>query len=204
VNASSWLSFGDSHDLQIVVIEPLFEEANRCRRLMADIMRRLDARGIGSRIADLPGAGESEIGIRDVGLDDWRRAVKGYGARYVASFRGGALIDDAGSPDAIWRFSPETGARIVRDLRRATLAGSDGVRLSGHPLSDDFIEQLETAVPVSVDRLRIVRLENDAANADVRCAGAPLWRRAEPGEDQELAHILADDLAQWVKQCDAP
>lgn len=203
MNAPSWLSFGESHDIQILVIEPLFEEANRCRRLIAELMRELDSHGVGSRIADLPGTGESETSIADVGLDDWRRAVKGYGARFVASFRGGALIDDAGTADAVWRFSPETGVRIVRDLRRATLAGAEGVQLAGHPLSPQFIQQLEASEPVALPRIRTLRLESDPAAADARCAGTPLWRRAEPDEDRDLVHALADDLLEWMKQCAA-
>lgn len=201
MNAASWLSFGESHDLQILVIEPLFEEANRCRRLIAELMRELDRNGVGSRIADLPGTGESESNIATVELDDWRCAVKAYQANFVASFRGGALIDDAGQPGAVWRFSPETGVRIVRDLRRANLAGSEAVQLAGHPLSARFIEQLEAAEPGPLPRVRILRLEGDPAAADARYEGVPLWRRAEPGEDPELAQALAHDLVNWVKQC---
>ena len=62
---------------------------------------------------------------------------------------------------------------------------------------------LEAATPALVAPLRTVRLESDAAEADAKVAGSPLWRRAEPGEDAALAAALAADLAAWTKQCAA-
>jgi hypothetical protein len=195
-----WLSFGCNHDLQIIVIEPFFEEANRCRRLVAEIMRRLDLLSIGSCIADLPGTGESPVDIADVRLADWRRAAKELAPPLVASFRGGALIDDVASLGN-WRFAPETGSRIVRDLKRTTLTNEDRTLYAGHPLSEDFLSELELAMPLPCANLRTVRLDTDAGDADVKFPGSPLWRRAEPGEDSALASALAADLANWARLC---
>jgi hypothetical protein len=197
----SWLRFGENHNLQIVVIEPLFEEANRCRRLVVQIMRELDKHGIGSTLADLPGTGESLANIVDVKLDDWRKAVSSYEPTFVASFRGGSLIDDAGNERETWRFAPETGARIVRDLKRAAIAGANTTLLAGHSLNDSLLADLERALPASIRRLRTVRLASDPQDADLKLAGSPLWRRAEPGEDRQLAMALAGDLTAWVKRC---
>jgi hypothetical protein len=199
----SWLRFGENHRLQILVIEPLFEEANRCRRLIAQIMRGLDVQGIGSTLADLPGTGECPADIADVRLDDWRTAVSSYEAAFVASFRGGALVDDAGDERDIWRFAPESGARIVRDLKRTALTSSNATSLAGHALSDAFLADLEAALPASVTGVRTVRLESDPQDAEIKLTGTPLWRRAEPGEDGELAAALVADLAARVKQCAA-
>ena len=196
----SWLRFGSNHDLQIIVIEPFFEEANRCRRLIAQVMRGLDALGVGSSIADLPGAGESPVDIADVRLADWQGAARKLAPAMVASFRGGALIDDVARLGN-WRFAPETGSRIVRDLKRATLTSEDRTLYAGHALSGDFLAELEMALPLQCIRLRTVRLETDAGDADVKFPGSPLWRRAEPGEDPALASALATDLAVWARQC---
>ncbi len=195
-----WLQFGSSHDLQILVIEPFFEEANRCRRLIAEAMRRLDTLGVGSSLVDLPGTGESQINIADVRLADWRDAMKALAPLLVASFRGGALIDEAARLGN-WRFAPETGIRIVRDLKRATLTSEDRTLYAGHALSEDFLAELEVATPHSCANLRIVRLETDADEADVKVPGSPLWRRAEPGQDSALSAALAADLADWARQC---
>jgi hypothetical protein len=201
-DAASWLRSGVNHDLQIIVIEPLFEEANHCRKLVADIMRALDLHGIGSSLADLPGTGESLTDIASVRIADWRATIERQAPAFIASFRGGALVDEVASR-AVWRFSPETGMRIVRDLKRATLASAGAALYAGHPLSDAFLSELEAATPFPVPSLRTVRLEDDPGEADTKVTGSPLWRRAEPGEDRALAAALAADLADWVKQCAA-
>ncbi len=187
----------------VLFFEPLFEEANRTRRLIADIRRDLATQGIDSDIAEPPGTGESLTPVSAVRLDDWLDHAAAMERHVViASLRGGALIDHAARGKGYWRFAPETGARIVRDLERTRLANGDGSALyAGHALSDGMIEALRAAVPQPVSPVRIVRLESDAGEADAKVPGSPLWRRAEPGEDRALATGLADDLAQWVRQC---
>ena len=202
IHPASWLRYGENHDLQIFVIEPFFEESNRCRRLIAEVMRGLDAVGIGSMIVDLPGMGESAIDIADVRLADWRSAVESLEPELIASFRGGALIDETASA-GVWRFAPETGIRIVRDLKRAALTSVDATLYAGHALSEAFLAELEGATPSSLPNGRTVRLQSDAAEADVKLPGTPLWRRAEPGEDRALATAITTDLADWAKQCAA-
>lgn len=193
------LLIGENHSLQIIIIEPFFEEANRCRRLIATMMRALNEHGIGSSIAILPGTSESLVSIADIRLADWRASLAGLSANGVVSLRGGALVDDAVRAPCHWRFAPETGNRIARDLKRTALTGSS--LYAGHPVSELFVAELEECSPVSLPKLRTVRLESDAGVADVKFDGSPLWRRAEPGEDASLAAALADDLANWVKQC---
>jgi hypothetical protein len=195
------LKIGDNHPVQIIVLEPFFEEANRCRHMIAVMMRALDGLGIGSRIVALPGTGESLVSSDTIRLTDWRSALAGQRADGVASFRGGALLDDAITAPCHWRFAPETGHRLVRDLKRTALAG--GTLYAGHALSDAFLADLEATSAAPLSHLRTVRLESDGAEADVTYAGSPLWRRAEPGEDAALSAALAQDLADWMKQCAA-
>ena len=196
-----WLQVDASKLAQLIVIEPLFEEANRCRRLVAQILRALDAKGVATAILQLPGTGESEIGISEVRLEDWRAALADASPLLIASFRGGTIIDDAGSARSVWRFAPETGARIVRDLKRASLTSGETELYAGHRLGGAFLDELATAKPAVLEAVRTVRLASDAGDADLKVAGSPLWRRAEPGEDPALAAVLADDLLAWVKTC---
>ena len=200
------MRFGDNKPVQIIVFEPLFEEANRTRRLLACIARALNTHDIGVNFCALPGAGESLIDIADVRLADWRVAATAAIAEIkpvvIASLRGGALIDDAGTAKGWWRLTPETGARIIRDLRRTQLSGESGL-YAGHRLSDAMLADLEGATPATLAPMRIARLESDAGDADVKLAGTPLWRRAEPGEDEALAEAIATDLAAWTKLCAA-
>lgn len=200
-----WLRHGVNFPIQIIIIEPLFEEANRCRRLLVSVMRGLAANGIGSVLPDLPGTGESLVDIRDVAFSDWHEAlgtvVEMVQPVVIASLRGGALLERGLPAKGYWRFAPETGTRIVRDLRRTQLSGS--ALYAGHAINDAFLAALEVAPTVPVAPLRTVRLESDAADADAKIAGSPLWRRAEPGDDPELAAALAADLTDWVTQCAA-
>lgn len=194
---------GRDHRLQLVILEPLFEEANRCRRLIAVMMRALDQAGIGSALVTLPGTGECARALSDVAFPDWLAFAGELKADAVASVRGGALLDAAVNAPCHWRFAPETGSRIVRDLRRTALAGPGGQTYAGHKLNAAMLEGLEAATPVRLPHLRTVRLASDMADADLKVEGTPLWRRAEPGEDAALSDLLAADLAAWVKQCAA-
>jgi hypothetical protein len=201
------LRYGDNFPLQAIIIQPLFEEANRCRRLLVSVMRGLASNGIGSVLPDLPGTGESQIGIRDVVFSDWQAALSALAEMVepviVASLRGGALLDGGLVAKGYWRFAPETGARIVRDLRRTQLRGSDTEpqHYAGHAISDALLQALEVAPTLPAAPQRTIRLESDAGDADARIAGTPLWRRAEPGDDPALAATLVADLTNWVKQC---
>jgi hypothetical protein len=189
------------------MFEPLFEECNRTRRLTAQIGRHLAVEGISLQLIELPGTGESLTEISDVRLIDWQESAQADIAALkptvIASIRGGALVDAAGEAKGRWRFAPETGARLVRDLRRTQLAG-EGTRLyAGNALSEVFLSELDGCAPASIFPLRTLRLESDAADCDARVAGSPLWRRAEPGEDPGLALTLAADLAKWTRTCAA-
>ncbi len=199
-----WFRTGTGCARQILIIEPLFEEANRTRRMIAQMMRMLEAQGIGATIVDLPGTGESLTGVADVRLTDWAvavgSAIAATGASRIAAFRGGSLLGGGDVPT--WRFAPETGGRIVRDLRRVRASGRSET-YAGHVLTDAFLADLEAApIPVPA-KVRTVRLSADAAPADAKVDGAPLWRRAEPGEDAALSKALAADLAQWIDRCAA-
>lgn len=199
------LRHGVNYELQVIVIQPLFEETNRCRCLLVQVMRGLAENGIGSILPDLPGTGESPLDIGAVSFSDWQDALAALGERVkptlTASLRGGALLDGSIPAKGHWRFAPETGARIVRDLRRTQISGS--TLYAGHAVSDAFLDALEQATPLPLFPLRTLRLENDAGEADARVAGTPLWRRAEPGDDAALAAALAADLTDWVRQCAA-
>ena len=203
---------GPEMAIQVLVVEPLFEEANRMRRTLTSVMRGLARHGIGSILPDLPGTGESLTEIAEVRLADLQAAVKDVADRVrgsstrliIASFRGGALIDARAQADSWWRCAPETGSRLVRDLKRTQMASNDKgerLKLAGHALSPDFIAELEAAIPTAVQPVRTVRLATDAAEADAKIVGSPLWRRAEPGEDPQFCDAIVADLVEWSRTC---
>jgi hypothetical protein len=207
-----YLTFGAKYPIQIIVIPPLFEEANRMRHIIVSAMRALEALEIGSALPDLPGMGESPHALLDVGVADWRAALQAFskdreGYTISAAFRGGALIDDAAQTDAAWRCAPETGQRLVRDLMRTRLTSTGEVVtgntlvLAGNHMRQSMIDALQVASPAPLQNVRTVRLTTDAADADAKIAGTPVWRRSEPGDDDVLLASIVEDLSEWAKQC---
>src|SRR3546814_6195196 len=59
----------------IVIVLPLFEEANRTRRTLVLAMRALAADGFAAVLPDLPGQNESLAPLADVDLERWQDAL---------------------------------------------------------------------------------------------------------------------------------
>lgn len=190
------MRFGPADGPVVAVAMPLFEEANRTRAFVVTILRALAGHGIGSLLPDLPGTGDSLVSTEAARLADWRAAFAAIDADLAVSVRGGALI-----PSGVrghWQLSPLDGADQVRELQRLRQSG-DRFSFGGNALSDELLTELEVAVPQGLGR--IVRLSGDPRGADRVVEGAPLWRRAEPGNDATLAAVLAADIAEWVRTC---
>ena len=207
----------------VIIIPPLFDEANRMRRTLILTMHALAALGHHSLLPDLPGQNDSLMDTTDATLDRWRSALAEVAAsnpapQIVASWRGGALIDDAAS-GAIgwWRMAPQSGASIVKTLMRTRIAGDkaagrtttidqlqamarDGaLELAGNRLNAAMITGLEGAHPAAVTPLRAVQ----TGDGDGRITGTALWLRAEPGEDAAMALAMANDISDWARICAA-
>ena len=218
------LRFGPDHGPVVVLAMPLFEEANRTRAFAVTLLRLLANDGIGGALPDLPGAGESENPVEDSSLSIWQNSFSSAfevaasdRPGHVAALRGGCLVTGGAVAQSRWLMAPVGGEAIVRDLVRARQAADretgtafdadsidqDGppIELTGHVLPRPLLRSLRTAEPDAAAPCRVVRLDGDPRPADLYVAGAPLWRRSEPGDDPALAATLAVDLAQWVRQC---
>jgi hypothetical protein len=218
-------TIGDGDGPALLFLAPFLEEANRTRHFLIETMRDLARRGFRCALPDVPGTLESTARLETVSWQDWRDAVAGAaaltGARHVISLRGGALLDDAVEADSHYRMAPVDGAALVRDLVRIRMAADreNGVaataaeiearaeaepfEVAGYRLAPDFVTALKAAKPDAAPRLRTARLETDAQPADVKIAGQPLWRRAEPEHDADFSERLADDISDWMKTCAA-
>ena len=202
----------------VLIVPPLFEEANRTRRTLVLAMRALGARGFAAVMPDLPGQNESLVALESVDLSAWQAALAAVAAEIegtvlVASVRGGALIDHRIAAAGWWRLAPAGGASLLRTLLRARVsadreagatssleslgetAKSEPLLLAGNRLSPAMIAQLGSAEAQPVAPLRNVALGADGI------VGAPLWLRAEPGEDAAMAEAIADDIAAWSATC---
>ncbi|MEC8178678.1 MAG: hypothetical protein VX072_03345, partial [Pseudomonadota bacterium] len=79
------LVFNRARDARLLVIPPLFEEANKLRRQIVEIMRRLDDAGIDSVLPDLPGCNESPAPLENQSLTSWRAAAAEAADRFQAT-----------------------------------------------------------------------------------------------------------------------
>ncbi|MBN2972297.1 hypothetical protein JW805_09750 [Roseomonas aeriglobus] len=221
------IRLGPDHGPVVIVALPLFEEANRTRTFAVTMMRALAECGVASVLPDLPGTGESLVALQDVTLTTMREAHEALtlsfdaaGRRtYAVGIRSGALLDPFSLNFGRWHLAPQSGEDVLRELVRIknaeaggtarydrhTIIGADEdpIRIGGQSLSSDLLADLPGALIFAGAGVaqRTVRLDSDPAPADRKVAGAPLWRRAEPGNDIALAEALAEDIAQWVRTC---
>lgn len=222
------LRFGPASGPVVVVALPLFEEANRVRALAVAICRALARRGVGSLLPDVPGQGESLVPLEQCGIGDFSDAIAdavkqhcGDGRRcYGVAIRSGALLDTHAAVHGRWRLAPQDGPSVLRELKRIRQAAARAgtvlgdrwyldadvpIEIAGNRIAPDLLTDLARLAPWSVADggfVRTVRLETDSLPADRHVPGAPLWRRAEPDSDPALATLLADDIADWIAQCD--
>lgn len=200
----------------VLIVPPLFEEANRTRRTLVLAMRALAAQGFAVLLPDLPGQNESLVPLEEADLTRWRDALADIdidGPLIVASIRGGTLIDQGIKAAAWWRLAPVGGASLLRTLMRARVSADreagiatslDSLQaeaqaapllLAGNNLSPAMVAELGAAEAQPVAPLRSIGLGADGI------AGTPLWLRAEPGEDATMAQAMADDIAAWSTTC---
>ena len=201
------LRFDEARATRLLVIPPLFDEANKLRRQLAEIMRRLDLRGIDCFCPDLPGCNESLAPHGDQTLVGWRKAISAataqFGATHVFAVRSGCWLAPTDLPG--WLYEPARPAQILRGMVRArtiatreagraenatellSTARNKGITLAGWVLSPELVRDLETIEFSSSPPHRVIE------QAEV--GGKPLWLRAENDEDPEQADALAAILA---------
>ena len=201
------LTFDTGRTARLLILAPLFDEHNKLRRQIVEVMRRLDRAGIDSVLPDLPGCNESLAPLEIQSLTSWQgaaaEAADRFQATHILAIRGGALMVPPALPGFL--YAPSKGRQILRALLRArTIAAreagreekvetlletgrSEGLELAGWHLSPAMIGELEQAEIPADPRLQTI---DQAA-----LGGPPLWLRAEPSEDGDQADALAAMLA---------
>lgn len=207
---------------RVMLVPPLFDEMNRMRKMLVDVMRALEGLEVGSFLPDLPGTNESLIGLEQVTFSDWQAAIQACAQQHeishIASFRGGALTVAAMDKASHWIFSPVKGATILRTMMRTRVAAdresglntslaelaaqaeTRPLELAGNILGSDLFAQLNAAEIPAMENQRIVRLESDNKPSDIQIPGSALWLRAEPDDDPAMSKTIANDIAAWIKQ----
>lgn len=207
---------------RIMLVPPLFDEMNRMRKMLVDVMRCLEALDIGSFLPDLPGTNESLIALEKVSLSDWQNAVKAcaqqHDISHIASFRGGALAVAELPSASHWIFNPVKGATLLRTMLRTKLASdkesglstslaelssqaeAGPLELAGNIIGSDLFTQLNNAGMPELANQRIIRLDSDNKSCDGQIPGSALWLRAEPDDDPTMSSAIADDIDGWLSK----
>lgn len=214
------IRFGPATGPVVMLALPLFEEANRTRTFAVGLLRKLADKGIGGMLPDLPGQNESPVATEHAMLAGWRSAFAAAAASagrpvHSLTIRGGSLVDHDADVASRWQLAPAKGEALIRELFRTAKAAGEPidivldawsdeggpVTIAGNRIGRPMLRDLNAADCVREGSVRVVRLDTDPAVADRKLAGAPLWRRSEPGDDPALAALLADDIADWIVTC---
>lgn len=215
------LSLAAQSSRRVMLVPPLFDEMNRMRKMLVDVMRALETLEVGSIMPDLPGTNESLVPLGLVTLTDWQKAVETcaqqHDISHVASFRGSAVTVTNLRQADHWIFSPVKGATILRTMLRTRVAadkesgqatslaeltaqaGSGPIELAGNILGSRLFTELNAAEIPDFINQRVVRLESDNKPGDGQIPGSALWLRAEPDDDPAMSSAIARDIASWLE-----
>lgn len=201
------LGFDQHRAHRILVIAPLFAEASKFRRQIAEIMRTLDPIGVDSFCPDLPGCNESLQPHMDQTLAAWRRSVAAaqehFGATHVLAIRSGSWLAPSALPG--WLLAPPRPDQILRGLMRAHSialresgavtdakailddACRNGVTIAGWRMGPELVRELKQEAFVAAVGQQVIAQE--------RLGGPGLWLNAENQFDQTQATALVDIIA---------
>ncbi len=197
------VSFKQDHDELVLLIPPLFDEHNKFRRQMIEIMRRLSLSHIDCVLPDCPGWNESLQPLAEQQLSGWQDAMEAaarhFGATRILTFRSGALLAPSTLPG--WRYAPVGGKQVLRGMLRARAIASreagreekiaelremgcgEGIELAGWHLNTNMFRELEAATIAESDIQITINQE--------LVGGSGLWLRVEPDDDPEQADAIA-------------
>lgn len=198
------VSHGAGGETRILVVPPLFDEHNKLRRQLVDVMRRFADAEVMTFLPDLPGWNESTAALDQQTLAYWRLAMAAaaqhFDVSHVLAVRSGALL----APEKVtgWLYAPQSGKKLLRAMVRARIISSNeaghtetseqihqtgrdqGLTLAGWHIGAEMFRELESAELPQIDKHRTI---------DQSCIGGePLWLRAEPDHDAAQATALAN------------
>ena len=139
------LGFDAARAQRLLVIPPLFDEANKFRHQIFEIMRRIDTREVDCFLPDLPGCNESTADLTQQTLGQWRAAVAAaaahFRATHVLAIRSGGWLVPGDIPG--WLYAPVKPRQVLRSLLRARIIAA---REAGRDETSDGLLEVTRAV----------------------------------------------------------
>ncbi|MDG5747446.1 hypothetical protein P8Q88_04570 [Qipengyuania sp. XHP0207] len=199
-------SFDRQREARLLILPPLFDEANKFRCQIAGTMRLFDERGVDTFCPDLPGVNESLAPHGHQSLAIWRRCAESAAtacrATHILTIRSSALIAPQGLTG--WCFEPCGARPVLQRLLRAEIlsakeagrtataeelleaGASDGITLAGWDLSPELMKELADGAEPDIVGYEVIK------QTDI--GGRPLWLRAENDFDAAQAEALATHI----------
>ena len=195
---------------ELLIIPPLFDDANRMRAQLVLLMHTLRDIGISSVMPDLPGMNESLQPQAAQTLPAWRAAVSSATEHFGVSralFVRSACVLDNGAVSAL-HYATHDPAKLLRAMARAQSlaekeAGNhrspseilDSARASGGTIAGWQIGRT-----MAQELCETAEVTNKAARpiTHEEIGGRPLWLSNEGGVDERQAQVLAKVLAEWI------
>ena len=196
---------------RLLILPPLFDEANKLRRLLIGLAQRLSEQHITSVIPDLGGWNESLAAQGNQTLSGWKHAAQAaavhFNATHVLAVRTASILAPRSLPG--WVYAPAAPSQTLRTMARAqSLAASE----AGSPRSaSDIVETaaryggLFAGWDLGARMVRELREATDATSAaheeiaHAQVGGSPPWLQSESSDSAKqaaaIAAIIASELA---------
>ena len=192
----------------LLIIPPLFDEANRVRAQLVLLMRTLQDLGVTSVMPDLPGTNESLQPQAAQTLSAWRAAVTSatehFGVSRALFVRSACTLDTGAVP--AFHYASHDPAKLLRAMARAQSlaekeAGNhrspseilDGARASGGIIAG---WQIGPAMAQQLCETQTDQSDGVTPIAHEEIGGRALWLSSEGGIDEKQAKALAAVIAQ--------
>ena len=195
---------------ELLIIPPLFDEANRMRAQLVLLMRTLRDLGISSVMPDLPGMNESLQPQASQTLSAWRAAAasaaKHFGVRHALYVRQACALDSGAVPAS--HYAPSEPSKLLKAMVRAQSlaekeAGKDRTAsqiLDAARVQGDQVAGWEIGRTMAQELCETAEVTNKAATpiTHEQIGGRALWLSNEGGVDERQAQVLAKVLAERI------
>lgn len=196
---------------RLLILAPLFDEANKLRRLLVGIAQQLSEVHIASVIPDLAGWNESLAARGNQTLSGWQHAAQAaavhFNATHVLAVRTSSILAPRSLPG--WVYAPAAPSRTLRTMARAQSLSENEAGSARN--ASEIVEAaarsggLMAGWDLGAGMVRELREATDATSATheeithSQVGGSPPWLQSETSDSTRqaaaIAAIIASELA---------